>query len=52
MPGNLELGGGIFLKLGTENEVATKAFCPGFGWDRVSFPCSSCHVVDLVPEEC
>jgi len=26
--------------------------CPGFGWDRVNFPLSSCCVLDLVPEEC
>jgi len=27
-------------------------YCPGFGWDRVNFPPSSCCVLDLVPEEC
>jgi len=26
--------------------------CPGFGWDRVSFPPSSCCVLDLEWEEC
>jgi len=26
--------------------------CPGYGWDRVNFPPSSCRVLDLVWEEC
>jgi len=29
-----------------------QAKCPGFGWDRVNFPLSSCCILDLVEEEC
>ena len=28
------------------------SFCPGFGWDGVNFPPSSCCVLDLVRDEC
>jgi len=34
------------------SHAALKHAWPGFGWHRVNFPPSSCHVLDVVQEEC
>jgi len=36
---------------GLDRESKEDSEVSGFGWDRVNFPPSSCHVSDLVREE-